>query len=158
MTETRRIACVNSNCGTFPMDEALFQQLRRTGETFTCPEGHKQHFTESKEKQQKEKINSLQNKVKNLKRRVESKDSTIDDLYDDWREEKNRRKFAESRLLDYAKGVVEVAEDQFRWSCECDSRGQKTFDDVEDAKSAFQEHRRRRCTLDEPSEVSVNAE
>lgn len=149
--ETRRIACVNSNCGTFPMDEALFQQLRRTGETFTCPEGHKQHFTESKEKRLKE-------KVKNLKRRVESKDSTIDDLYEDWREEKDRRKFAESRLLDYAKGVVEVAEDQFRWSCECDSRGQKTFSDVEAAKDAFREHRRRRCTVDDPPEVSVDVE
>lgn len=158
MSETVRITCVAENCGTFPMDQALVQKLKRTGDTFSCPAGHEQHFTESPEKNLKERIKSLEKQLERSEERRERLDERVEDFWEDWKAEKRRRKFLESRLLDYAKGVVEVGEEQYRWSCECDSRGQKAFDDPEDALAALKRHRRRNCPVSDPVEVTMDAE
>jgi chromosome segregation ATPase len=158
MSETVRISCVAENCGTFPMDKALKQKLQRSGETFCCPEGHAQHFTESKEQQLRERITGLESELEQTKRRLQSREETLDEIWDDYQEQKDCRKFAESRLLDYAKGIVEVADETYRWSCECDSRGQKAFTDLDACQSAFQEHRRRYCPIDEQISDSVEVE
>lgn len=155
MSDVRRIACANRNCGTFPLDEQLYQKLQRTGETFHCPDGHPQHFSGSNTKKLKQRVEELESKLERAKKRADRMNDRAHSAWDQYQEQKQRRKFAESRLLDYAKGVVEVGPEQFRWSCECDSRGQKTFADVDNAKSAFKEHRRRRCSIEDYEEVTT---
>jgi len=141
--ETVRVTCVADNCGTFPMDAALVDRLKRTGDPFTCPAGHQQHFTESPEKQLRERVQQLEREVDRLEDRVGHYRENAHDAWDDLREERTRRKHAESLLLSYATGVVEVAPDEYKWACECDARGQKAFDSVENARDAFEAHQDR---------------
>ncbi|QIO25486.1 hypothetical protein [Haloarcula sp. JP-L23] len=158
-----RITCVADDCGTFPMDEALVQQLKRTGETFTCPAGHEQHFTDSPESRLKRRIEKLEARAEELaeerdaaQRRLESFEEQADRWYDEAQTEKERRKFAESRLLDYATGVVEVADGGYKWSCQCGARGQKLFEEVDAAQVAYERHQRSQCSVDHGPEVTVD--
>lgn len=158
MSDSVRITCVAESCGTFPMDRALVQKLKRTGDTFTCPAGHEQHFTESPEQRYKERIKRLKEKISHYERRVDSLDDSLKDRWGDYKREKSRREYAESRLLDYVNGVVEVAEERYRWSCECDARGEKAFDDPDKCRYALKRHRNRYCPIDESVEVPTQIE
>ncbi|WP_135306319.1 hypothetical protein [Haloarcula amylovorans] len=159
MSNTTRITCVADSCGTFPMDDALVQKLKRTGQTFTCPAGHEQHFTESTEQKLRERIEELEAEVERYKSKYRNSRESRGTLYDELLAEKDRRKFAESRLLDYATGVIEVADGQYKWSCACDARGQKAFEDVEACQEALDRHQRRSCSLDhDDQEVTVHVE
>jgi hypothetical protein len=144
---TKRVACVAENCGTFVLDDELYQKLKRTGEKFHCPEGHAQHFTESTEQKLRERIDELENKVQREKDRANRYRERVDEFHDDWREEKQRRQFVEQQLLQQSDGVVEVAAEQFKWACACGGYGQKAFDEEGDARAAYRKHQRRNCEV-----------
>lgn len=142
-----RITCCQENCGTFPMDRALFQKLKRTGETWTCPAGHEQHFTESTEQQLREKVDRLERKVSDLR-------ESEREWFERWRDEKARRKDLETLVLDRATGVVKVGPEKYKWACACGSRGTKAFEDSEECRDAWQNHRRREgCGNSVPEDV-----
>lgn len=143
MSETVRITCCKENCGTFPMDAALVQKLKRTGDTWTCPAGHQQHFTESPNQQLRDRISELEATVESLQVRNEDLDETASAWYDSWRVEKERRKRLETLVLDRITGIIEVGEDECKWACACGGRGKKAFEDPEDCRDAWQQHRRR---------------
>lgn len=152
-----RVTCVAENCGTFPMDDALYRKLKRTGETFTCPSGHEQHFTESVEQKLRDRISDLKQSLQQKDRRIQSLEEEEDDLVDEILEYRRKADHLESLLLDSVSGVVEVAEDEWKWSCDCGSRGKKAFDTPEEARERLQNHVQR-TDCDGPSEeVTLDA-
>lgn len=144
---TVRINCVKDGCGTFPMDRALYNRYKRTGETWHCPAGHAQHFTESTEQKLRDRIDGLERKVKRLKRHA-------DNSHQAWRKEKTRRKHLEQIVFERVTGILQFGEDDYRWSCSCGGHGIKGFDTPEDARGAWQGHRDRQgCGEAVPQEV-----
>lgn len=149
----KRISCVAENCGTFPMDDALYKKLQRTGETFHCPEGHAQHFTETVEDRLRKRIQKLEQKAKRVdelrrklereKKRADHESKQSDSLLERWREQREHRKHLEALVLEHVEGIIEIAPDEYKWSCGCGGRGQKAFDTEEEARDAYEEHRRR---------------
>ena len=80
------------NCGTkFAMEDSIYAARREDGETFTCPNGHEQYFSESENKK-------LRDEIKRLELRVERYQN--DSRY--WRSRYHRV----SRSLSATKGVV----------------------------------------------------
>lgn len=151
-----RISCVNESCGTFPMDRALRDRLKRTGGTFTCPAGHQQHFTESREQELQNKIDELERKVERLENREESLWETLDERHKQLQQQRERRRIAEKELLDDANGVVEIGE-EWMWACRCGGRGNKRFESKEEAKEGLQRHREQTCEFygEEPEAVEA---
>lgn len=146
----KRVACAHENCGTFPMDDALYAKLQRTGETFTCPDGHPQSFTDStyaKLKRARKLIEKLKQQVNHNRGRAEQYRDTIMDYVDDLHEERDRRKHLERMVLAERNGVIEVGPSEFKWSCPCGSRGRKSFESPDQAKRALAGHHdRTKCT------------
>lgn len=142
-TQTVRIACANENCGTFPIDRQLRNKLQKTGETFTCPAGHEQHFSESPLKKKEEQIKALKSKVEGLESRLEKYKGQAMDRWDETREERKRADHLERMLLSRANGIVEVGKDAFKWSCTCGSHGRDSYETAEEARKRFKEHQRR---------------
>jgi hypothetical protein len=128
------------------MDRALYDKLKRTQETFTCPEGHEQHFTESTTDEYERRIDELERKLElqaEHKERYEEYWRQAQERA--WQNEK-RAKHLEKRLLEHVHGVVEVAPSEFKWACECGSKGSKRFDTPEEAQAHHTEHfRRKEC-------------
>lgn len=152
--EVTRVACVAENCGTFPMDEARVRHLKQTGDTFVCPAGHKQHFTESPESKLRERIGELERQVEREKKRAKGYKDRASDLWDMCREEKASRDRAEQALLDRSTGVVRFAEDSHKWACACGANGMKGFETADDARQAWKDHRRREgCGDSMPDDV-----
>jgi hypothetical protein len=49
------------NCGTkFAMEDSIYADRLEDGGIFTCPNGHKQHFTESENKKLRDKVAKLE--------------------------------------------------------------------------------------------------
>lgn len=154
MSDTVRVACVHEDCGTFPMDRALYDRLKRTRESFTCPNGHEQHFTETQ-------TSELKQQVERLQSNLTAKDETIADLRERIEREQDRKRnmmdraldaerdwrHARDRLLDATSGVVEVAPETWMWACECGSRGRKQFSEPDEAREHHERHVRRNCEV-----------
>lgn len=155
-----RLSCCKENCGTFPMDRALYDKLKRTGESWCCPEGHQQHFTETTEDELREVIASLQKTVEEKERRISELESaqqrlsaaedaldrrrdTILEYRDRIQEQRGRVSLLERLLLERAEGIVQVSPDGYKWSCNCGSRAQKVHDSEENARENYQQHLRR---------------
>lgn len=144
--DTVRLSCVSENCGTFPMDRALRDKLKRTGETFTCPAGHQQHFTESTEQQLREKIERLED-------RLETFEEWEDQLRESKREYRELSNLFRRELLSRVEGVVELGDDDgYLWGCKCGSCARKMFDERNDAEDAYNTHRRQHC--ERPTETN----
>lgn len=144
---TKRINCVNDKCGTFTMDKALYKRYKKTGDTFYCPAGHGQHFTESTEQKLREKIKVLQDRVDRL-------DDYSNTLWEDLQAEKDQRRALEKRYLDSQHGVVEVNDEAWMWACNCGGRGSKRFESESEARRAYGSHRDEYCGLN-PAGVEV---
>lgn len=153
-----RVTCAQENCGTFVMDEELYNKLKRTGETFYCPEGHPQHFTETTANKLRSRISDLKEKIERVQSRLDRKKEMYHDARDQYFDESERRNFVESMLLSEVVGVVEVAPEQWKWSCACGSHGQKAFDDRDDAQAAYRKHLRRQDCSDGQPEHILTAE
>lgn len=137
-----RIACATENCGSFLMDPALYQKLQQTGETFYCPEGHPQHFSDAE-------ILQYQQEIAHLKERLGFLEDECDEAWDEYLDERARRKTAEQLLLENVAGVIELWPDEWKWACECESHGAKAFETEEAAREAWQDHvRRKGCEVD----------
>ena len=68
--EMKELCCCN--CGLdFAMPECRYDKLLDTGDTFYCPNGHAQHFSESRKKE-----------ILRLKDIIRQRNNTIDSLYD----------------------------------------------------------------------------
>lgn len=139
--EIVRINCLKDDCGTFPMDRALYNRYKRTGDTWSCPNGHRQYFTESTEQPLREKISRLQTRI----------DSILNSL-DRERDEKHKHKNAKLALRDELitvkrqdnpDGVLELYDDHYVWVCECGSNGVKPFGEEREAWDAYDGHRER---------------
>lgn len=135
----KRIACAHENCGTFPMDDALYRKLQQTGESFTCPEGHPQSFTDSTHA----KLKDARKQIERLKGRIENFKDYERRSWDKYLEEHDRRTHLETMLLSEKNGVIEVGPGEFKWSCPCGSRGRKAFETAEVAHAALADHHRR---------------
>lgn len=145
-----RLSCVAENCGTFPMDRALYDKLKRSGETWCCPEGHQQHFTETTEDALREELAELQRVVEEKERRIsklkqltDSRNDSGRHWYDRAREKAERVNLLERMLLERAEGIVQVAPEGYKWSCSCGSRAQKVYDTPEEAQERYRAHARR---------------
>lgn len=138
-----RVSCATDGCGTFPMDKALHHRLKRSGDTFTCPAGHRQHFSGPTDTEQKlrERINELEDRVARLQEKLESRRDAMKSWHTRYREEQNKRGDVQKRLLDGEDGVVEVREETYMWACECGNKGRADFDTRTDARNAYQQHR-----------------
>lgn len=80
------------NCGTkFAMEDSIYADRLQDGDTFTCPNGHEQHFSESENKK-------LRDEVKRLKAMGES--------YIDSRTWWRNRYYTAKHSLSATKGVV----------------------------------------------------
>lgn len=135
----KRVACVHDNCGTFPMDESLYHKLKSTGEDFTCPGGHTQHFGDSL----KSKLDEAEKEIERLKAKVEQNRDAAMERWDEYIEESHRRKHLESIVLAENTGVIEVGPGEFKWSCPCGGRGKKAFESPEEAQRALSDHHER---------------
>lgn len=150
MSDVVRITCVKSDCGTFPLDRALYAKLKRTGEWFTCPDGHKQHFTESPEKQLRDRIENLEVEVDRLEGRLSEYRDTSQKRWEERNEERKRRKHVEELFLSESVGVVEIYDGEYMWACECGGSGRKHFEDPDDAWSGLRDHLERQgCDPDD---------
>lgn len=134
-----RVACANENCGTFLLDEALYRKLKRTGDTFHCPEGHGQHF-KSETKELRERIEELENKLERAQKKAKREHGKAVDYRKKLSDERDRVRRLKDKVLDDADGVVEAVEDEWAWGCACGSRGRKPFATEEAAREAYQRH------------------
>lgn len=150
-----RITCVKDNCGTFPMDNALYRKLKQTGDSFTCPAGHEQHFGGSPLEEKQERINSLKQKIDQLEDRLEQYREQRNEANQDYWDATQRIHRLETLLLENVAGVVEVDEDSWKWSCKCGSHGQKAFDTEEEARDRYERHLRRADCGHNVSEVTI---
>lgn len=50
----------------FQMTESRNRALRTTGDVFTCPNGHRQHYTDSELSMLKKQISQLEERLKNM--------------------------------------------------------------------------------------------
>lgn len=143
--DIHRVTCATENCGTFVMDVALYRKLQRTGETFHCPEGHPQHFTESTEQQLRDRIEELERKAQRYKKRAERHSDTLRDLWADRREERRHRKRIQQALLPAINGVVEVDDECWLWGCACGGAARSTFETKTRAEQGLRQHRSQSC-------------
>lgn len=160
----KRIACVAENCGTFPVDRELYEKLKRTGDTFSCPEGHEQYFTKTILDEKNEEIQALREEIAELQTRIETLEyregrfkERSKKAWDDYLEERERRRVAERVLLRNVVGIVEVGPGEYKWSCGCGNRGQKAFESAEAAREAYRDHQRRQGCVTEAAERVVEA-
>lgn len=144
-----RVTCVHEGCGTFPMDRATCDHLKRTGKPFTCPGGHKQHFTESVEQKLRTRIDELEREVERLESRAENQWDYIDDLREERDEQRDRAKLFRRALLADVDGVIQVGEDCWLWGCQCGGQARSTFESESDAEQARRQHDRQSCSLTE---------
>jgi len=147
MSEVVRVTCVHENCGTFPMDQALVAKLKRTGDPFTCPAGHEQHFTGTPPKQRlQERIQELETTVERLEAEVEDWRQEANDAWDDVLDLQRQRRTLESALYERADGVIQLMEDEdYRWACACGSHCRTSFATEKDARDALDLHRQDSC-------------
>lgn len=138
-----RVSCATDGCGTFPMDKALHNRLKKSGDTFTCPAGHQQHFSGEEDLVQKLKnrISELEGEVERYKERYEHFRESMHNWHDKYREAEDARMEVQKRILDGRDGVVEVREEAYMWACECGNTGRAEFDTRTDARSGYQQHR-----------------
>ncbi|MWG36562.1 hypothetical protein [Halomarina oriensis] len=139
-----RLTCAHSNCGTFLMDDALVQRLKRTGDPFYCPGGHEQHFDgASPEAKLRERIAELEQEVTRLTERAKNTREQLFDTYDELRDERARRKHVEALYLAGQEGVVEITDDVYRWVCPCGASCRTDFETRGEAYGAYDDHRGR---------------
>lgn len=75
-------------CGiAFGIEPARYDKLLETGEDFFCPNGHRQHFTES-----------VQSKLKKAHQKISSLQRHADWLTDQLREASEARRHAQARI------------------------------------------------------------
>lgn len=80
------------NCGTkFGMEDSIYSLRKEDGEEFSCPNGHKQYFTESENSKLKKEVERLTKNRDYYKERFDRRGEGIDRL---------------SRSLSATKGVV----------------------------------------------------
>lgn len=143
--DIHRATCATENCGTFVMDVALYRKLQRTGETFHCPEGHPQHFTESTEQQLRDRIEELERKLERAKGRAESRGDAATSAWRAKRAEIKKRKRIQSALLPAINGVIEVDDDCWLWGCACGGAARSTFETKGRADQGLRQHRSQSC-------------
>ena len=139
-----RVSCATEGCGTFPMDRALNERLKKSGDTFTCPAGHRQSYGESTE-------DKLRQQIRELKQRLEAKQESVDDWYQHFDAEQQERKKWErayysllSRFAERINGIVEIeddAGDEYIWVCECGSHAQRPAENKTTAWNRYDQHR-----------------
>lgn len=134
-----RVSCATEGCGTFPMDKALHKRLKRSGNTFTCPAGHRQHYDgDSPESKLRERIQELESKVESCRERRRGLGKQLAKERDRWRE---AEQLALSAVADSGEtGVVEPIDDRFTWACRCGGHGQKFYESREKAQHLFEQH------------------
>lgn len=149
MGEIERLTCPNENCGTFPMDAELVKKLRRTGETFTCPGGHSQHFGETTETRLRGRVEELERRLEREERRRENLEETIEQYREQYQAERGEKNAIRKTLLPEAGGVVELDGDVWSWGCECGGYAYSTFGSEREARGAYGNHRDGdACSLD----------
>lgn len=78
------IACYRPRCGhRFWIPDALEQRFRRTGETFCCPGGHAQRFTDGATPE-RQRIAELEDKLSSLKRALAAERGRRKDATESW--------------------------------------------------------------------------
>lgn len=163
--ETVRINCVKDGCGTFPMDQALYHRYKQSGETWHCPAGHAQHFTESTESKLRNKVKQLQQEIKRLER------NQADELKQEVERLEHRLEIAENRSRkEYQKanqaeqlarqlydeiipywqnnrhsGVVKLTTRHYTWICRCGGYGRSFKRNREDAERLYEMHQQQSC-------------
>jgi len=143
-TDIVRVSCATENCGTFPMDKALNKRLRRSGNTFTCPAGHKQSYnTTDPKKELREEISRLKQKLSRTEGRLENYRDNLSDMWDDLREERELREAIEKSILEDVDGAVEILEGRWKWACECGNKTTATYDTEREAWGKYDAHRER---------------
>lgn len=139
--EIKRVNCIADGCGTFAMDKALYDRYQKTGETFHCPAGHAQYFSESTESKLNNRIEELERKVRSRDRRIQNLLDSIDRYRSDLNTEKQRGKQLREALADNGVTGVIPGDEEWTWVCGCGGHGYKWFDEREDAEEALMAHR-----------------
>lgn len=76
------VQCCHEGCAhRICFEEGVYQRLRDTGEWWFCPAGHRQHFTDTKESRQRQRIEQLE-------RLVRSHEDWLEGAWDRYREER----------------------------------------------------------------------
>ena len=80
-------ACFQEGCGhRICLDDHVEKRLRRTGEWFVCPAGHRQHFTPGPTADQK--------RIAELERQAKFLDDALGNAWDRWQEKDDQARDA----------------------------------------------------------------